>query len=104
MEEITQEIVIRKADLQSVLSRLKRLETEIQEIKTERTIDYRIDALQKNGFLSAAAICRLVGWSYRTFHRRVRAGAIPVTLEGGTRYKMSVDEFKKWYKENFITE
>lgn len=98
----TEEILVKKADLQHLITRLSEVEEVIEEMKTNSTLLQRIDALSENGMLGASAICKLVNWSTRTFYRRVEAGTIPVTLEGGTRYKMSVDDFLKWYKENFV--
>jgi predicted DNA-binding transcriptional regulator AlpA len=98
----TETVMVKQADLQELISRLARVEAVVEEIETDTTLRQRVDALSKNGMLSASAICKLVNWSTRTFYRRVEAGTIPITLENGTRYKMSVDNFVEWYKENFV--
>ncbi|MFW5753506.1 MAG: helix-turn-helix domain-containing protein [Marinilabiliaceae bacterium] len=97
----TDSVIVSKADLNTLLSRIDEIQEEMKEIRAQNRLRNRVEALAKGSTLDAPAICKLLNWSRRTFYRRAESGTIPVSQEGGNRYKISVDNFLKWYKENY---
>ena len=95
-------VMVKKADLENLISKVDRLQREFDEYRAISNIRNKIDALAKGNMLNAPAICKILNWSTRTFYRRVEAGEFPAVLDGA-RYKIEVDEFFKWYKENYLS-
>jgi len=97
----TDAVIVSKADLNTLLSRIDEIQEEMKEIRQQNQLRQRVEALAKGNTIDAPAICKILNWSRRTFYRRVMDGTIPVSQEGGNRYKMSVENFLKWYEQNF---
>jgi excisionase family DNA binding protein len=97
----TETVMVNRADLETFISRLSEVEEAVHEIQTSTAIRHRVEANAKGNMLNAAAVCRILNWSRRTFYRRVDAGEIPVILEGGGHWQIGVDEFMEWYEKNY---
>lgn len=97
-----EQVLVNRADLENLIARVEKLQNDFEEYKSQSFIRNKIEAHAKGGMLSASGVCKIMDWSTRTFYRRVEAGEFPATLENGTRWKIGVDDFLKWYKESFV--
>lgn len=93
-------VVVKKAQLDGLIHRLDRLEKIVASSQEETLFQERVNELANGGMLETAAICELMGWSRRTFSRRLNAGEIPI-VQDGRKYKMSVKDFIKWHHKNY---
>lgn len=93
-------IVVERVQFDGLMQRLERLEKIVTGNHEETLFYERVMRLAKGGMVDTNAICELMGWSRRTFGRRLNAGDIPV-VQDGRKYKMSVDDFIKWHSKNY---
>lgn len=93
-------VVVKKVQLDGLIDRLNRLEKIVASSQEDSLFQGRVNELANGGMLETAAICELMGWSRRTFSRRLNAGEIPI-VQDGRKYKMSVKDFIKWHHENY---
>ena len=95
-----QMVVVDKVELTHLLSRIETLEAIVLQDKEDTIFQDKVQALSKGGMIDTNAICTLMGWSRRTFSRRLNQGILPV-IQDGRKYKMRVDDFLKWHRENY---
>ena len=101
MTELSEKmIVVEKVHFEGLLQRLDRLEKIVTGNHEDTLFQERVNRLARGGMVDTNAICELMGWSRRTFSRRLMAGEIPV-IQDGRKYKMSVDDFLKWHEKNY---
>lgn len=93
-------VVVKQVELERFITRLDRLERIVATSQEDTLFNERVNQLANGGMLDTNAICELMGWSRRTFSRRLNAGVVPVIQDGG-KYKMSVRDFVKWHHENY---
>ena len=93
-------VMIKRADLETLLRRIDEVEQLVQKYKHASVMADRAMLLSRGGMLSSADVCKLMNWSTSTLHRRLRDGNIIMTKVGSS-YKIDIDDFFEWYNQNF---
>lgn len=95
-------IVVEKEKFESLMMRLDHVEALVKKQASDNAIRARVQAVAKNGCISAPAVARIMGWSATTMWRKLNDRDILMTKDGN-RWKMSIDEFLDWYSNYLMT-
>jgi len=93
-----EEVVVKKADLDAIVSELRTLRESINNL----VVTAKLDTLCSGEFVTGKALRKIFGWSASTFQRRLHNDENPLPMtKDGREYKMTREDFLKYYKENY---